>query len=376
MAGLYLHIPFCRQACHYCNFHFSTSLAQRDALLQALHQELIDRAPDWQHHTFETVYWGGGTPSLLTAEELKALWNTIQQHYRLAEALEITLEANPDDLTASYLKTLSHTPINRLSIGIQSFFEEDLQFMNRAHDAQQAQDCIPLAQAAGFEQLTVDLIYGSPTTTHERWATNLQTIFDLQVPHLSCYALTVEPRTALEHQVRTGKVPPVQDEHAAEQLEYLLAQLPQQGYEQYEISNFCRPPHYARHNSNYWTGVPYLGIGPSAHSFDGTHRRWNIAHNPRYIRALQEGHPYWEIETLTPQDRHNEYLMTALRTKWGVKPEQLTQWDAQAPARFLRQATPYLQRRLLQEQNGTYTLTDQGKLLADAIISDLFWVDA
>lgn len=374
MAGLYLHIPFCKQACHYCNFHFSTSLAQKEALLVALHQELRQRAPNWQNHRFETIYWGGGTPSLLTPDELNTLWDTIQTHYALEEHLEVTLEANPDDLTAAYLSGLRQTAVNRLSIGIQSFSEVDLRFMNRAHNAEQAQTCIPLAQAAGFDQLTIDLIYGTPTTSHEDWAQNLQTVFDLGVPHLSCYALTVEPRTALAHQVEKGKVSPVRDEHAAEQFDYLLTQLPLNGYEQYEISNFCRPPYYARHNSNYWTGVPYLGVGPAAHSFNGTQRRWNVAHNPRYIRALQEGTSYWEVETLSLMDRYNEYLMTALRTKWGVDSQRLAEWGALASAQFECGAQRYCAQGMMQQQGTTYTLTDRGKFLADAIISDLFWV--
>lgn len=342
--------------------------------MAALHQELIQRAPHWQSHRFETIYWGGGTPSLLTPQEIHALWDTIQAHYALKEDLEVTLEANPDDLSAAYLSGLRQTPVNRLSIGIQSFSEVDLRFMNRAHNAEQAQACIPLAQAAGFDQLTVDLIYGTPSTSHKDWANNLQTVFDLGVPHLSCYALTVEPRTALAHQVAKGKVPLVRDEHAAEQFDYLLTQLPLHGYEQYEISNFCRPPHYARHNSNYWTGTPYLGVGPAAHSFNGTQRRWNIAHNPRYMRALQEGTSYWEMETLSLADRYNEYLMTALRTKWGVDSQRLDGWGTLASAQFKREAQRYCAQGVMQQQGTIYTLTDSGKLLADAIISNLFWV--
>lgn len=374
MSGIYIHIPFCKQACNYCNFHFSTSLKQKDALLAALHLELKTRAKDWQY-PIQTLYFGGGTPSLLSAQEINELWATIQQHYPLAMALEVTLEANPDDLTKEYVQSLSSTPINRLSIGIQSFFEEDLLWMNRAHNAQQARECLEIAQAAGFDRLTVDLIYGSPTTSHEHWAANLATVFELRIPHLSCYALTVEPNTALAHQIKTGKREQVQDAHAAEQFDYLLEQVVAQGYEQYEISNFCIPPYYAQHNSNYWTGAPYLGIGPAAHSFDGQTRRWNIAHNPKYIKAVHTGHSYWETEILTVQDQHNEYLMTALRTKWGVDLKHLQQWGKTVVPQFEQQAQSYLKKGWMEKKANSYTLTNQGKFLADAIISDFFWTD-
>lgn len=342
--------------------------------MAALHLELQQRAPHWTQ-PLQTVYFGGGTPSILSAQEINALWATIAANYPLETTLEVTLEANPDDLTKEYVNSLRDTPINRFSIGIQSFFEEDLKWMNRAHNAQQARACLEIAQAAGFEQLTIDLIYGSPTTSHEHWATNLATAFELQVPHLSCYALTVEPNTALAHQIKTGKRTPVSDVHAAEQFDYLLEQIAENGYEQYEISNFCRPPHYARHNSNYWTGAPYLGVGPAAHSFDGQTRRWNVAHNPKYIKALNTGGVYWEREVLTVQDQHNEYVMTALRTKWGVDLARLQQWGTTVVPQFEAQAQRYLERGWLQKKEATYVLTDQGKFLADAIISDFFWTD-
>jgi oxygen-independent coproporphyrinogen-3 oxidase len=374
LSGLYIHIPFCKQACNYCNFHFSTSLKQKDALLTALHLELQQRAIGWQQ-PLQTVYLGGGTPSLLSADEINALWRTIEQHYQLTTDMEVTLEANPDDLTPSYVQSLRDTPINRFSIGVQSFFEEDLQWMNRAHNAEQARACLEIAKSAGFEQLTIDLIYGGPTTSHERWAANLEIAFELKIPHLSCYALTVEPNTALAHQIKVGKRQAVDDAHAAEQFDYLLEQIAVQGYEQYEISNFCLPPNYARHNSNYWTGAPYLGVGPAAHSFDGQNRRWNVAHNPQYIKALDGNTIYWEEEQLTVQDQHNEYIMTALRTKWGVDINRLEQWGAEVLPAFEAQAQRYLERGWLEKRGETYVLTNQGKFLADAIISDFFWTD-
>ena len=375
MAGIYIHIPFCKQACNYCNFHFSTSLKQKDALLHALQLELQQRKSYLQEQVVETVYFGGGTPSLLSAEEIMEIWEVIAQHYTLATQLEVTLEANPDDLTAAYLKSLSTTPINRFSIGIQSFFDADLQFMNRAHNATEAINCIKAAQDAGFRNLTVDLIYGTPTTSHDIWLKNLETVFDLQIPHFSSYALTVEPKTALEYQIRKGKAQPVDDHHTAEQFELLLEQITQHGYEQYEISNFCRPPHYAKHNSNYWKGKHYLGVGPSAHSFNGHSRQWNIAHNPQYIKLVPQQATYWEVEQLSFVNQYNEYIMTALRTKWGVQLEQLKKWGDKTEKTFLQEAAYFLQKGLMEKQADTYVLTAQGKLIANTIMADLFMED-
>lgn len=374
MAGIYIHIPFCKQACNYCNFHFSTSLRQKDDLLLAIHQELAQRKDYLQGQVIETVYFGGGTPSLLSADEILKIWEIINQHYTLKEKLEVTLEANPDDLSVAYLQALKKTPINRFSIGIQSFFDEDLQLMNRAHNAQEAKGCIQSAQDAGFENLTVDLIYGSPTTSHAHWIQNLEKVFELKVPHLSCYALTVEPKTALAHQIKTGKRPSVEDNHTAEQFEILLEQIEKHGYEQYEISNFCRDGHYAQHNSNYWKGEHYLGIGPSAHSFNGVSRQWNIAHNPKYIQALKNAGNYWEVEVLTPDNQYNEFVMTALRTKWGVDIQKLSQWGIPNQQAFINLAESFIQEGLMQTKNGVYTLTNRGKLVADAVMSEFFLV--
>lgn len=372
LAGIYIHIPFCKQACHYCNFHFSTSLNQKEALLAAIHQELKERRTYLEGQIIETVYWGGGTPSLLSAAEIQAIWEVIEDHYTLKENLEVTLEANPDDLTTAYLKELKTTPINRFSIGIQSFFEEDLLFMNRAHNASHAYNSIQAAQEAGFENLTIDLIYGTPTTTHERWKENLTKAFELKIPHISCYALTVEPKTALAHFVETGKVANTNDDHTADQFDILLEAMEANGYEQYEISNFCLPGNYAQHNSNYWTGKHYLGIGPAAHSFNGATRRWNIAHNPKYIKALKEGTTYWEVEVLTPENQFNEYIMTALRTKWGVRATHLEAWGKSIRVWFEKAANGFVEQKLMKHNKGVYTLTAKGKIVSDAIIADLF----
>ncbi|WMX15998.1 radical SAM family heme chaperone HemW [Aureispira sp. CCB-E] len=372
MAGIYIHIPFCKQACHYCNFHFSTSLKQKDILLEAIHKELKVRKEELAGQTVETVYWGGGTPSLLSAAEISEMWDVITKNYTLKDDLELTLEANPDDLTPAYLNALIKTPINRFSIGIQSFFDEDLAFMNRAHNASHAYTCIQAAQDAGFDNLTIDLIYGTPTTSHERWKANLNKAFELSIPHISCYALTVEPKTALAHFVKTGKAANIDDDHTAEQFEILLSEMERNGYEQYEISNFCLPNKYAKHNSNYWTGKHYLGIGPAAHSFNGRTRRWNIANNAQYINALKNDTTYWETEVLTAENQFNEYIMTALRTKWGVSARHLEGWGGNTRTWFEKEAMIFVRQGLMTKRGEVYTLTAKGKIVSDSIIADLF----
>jgi oxygen-independent coproporphyrinogen-3 oxidase len=374
MAGLYLHIPFCKQACHYCNFHFSTSLKYKDELLDALVKEIELQANFLQQAPLESVYLGGGTPSLLNADELNRLFDKIASLHTIQPDAEITLEANPDDLQRDSLQELRRTPINRLSIGIQSFADADLQFMNRAHNAQEAAYCIPLAQDLGFTNLTIDLIYGSPTTTNEQWLLNLQTAFNRQVPHLSCYALTVEDRTALAHFVKTGQSPRPDEEAAAEQFDLLMEQTAKQGYDHYEISNFAKPGYYAVHNANYWKGIPYLGIGPSAHSFDGQNRQWNIAHNIKYIQALEKDTIPFEQEILSPSDRYNEFVMTGFRTIWGVEKKTLESTYPEFQNHFLTNIQPFLYQGLIQETPKSFILTQTGKHLADRIASDLFFL--
>lgn len=374
MSGLYIHIPFCKQACHYCNFHFSTSLKYRKEMLQAMITEL-DLQKDYLHDTaLQSVYLGGGTPSLLRQEELNRLFEKIHALFEVAADAEICLEANPDDLTEAYLEELAEGPINRLSIGIQSFFAEDLAFMNRAHDAEQALRCIPLAQAAGFYNLTVDLIYGVQALSDERWKSNLQRVFDFGVPHISSYCLTVEPGTALDHFVRKKKVQPVNEMQSARQFEILMEEMAAHGYDHYEISNFAKPGHYARHNANYWLGVPYLGIGPSAHSFNGKSRQWNIAHNAKYLKALQNGQPAFEREELSPAERYNEYVMTSIRTIWGCRLDKLEALGGDFARYFQQQAAPFMKDAKIQEADGVFSLTRAGKLLADKIAMELFWV--
>lgn len=322
----------------------------------------------------DTIYFGGGTPSLLSSADIGYIFNIIRQHFEVADNAEITLEANPDDLSMAKLTELKDSPINRLSIGIQSFMEEDLRFMNRAHNAEEALFCLKAAKDFGFENMTIDLIYGTPTLTDRQWQTNLQTIFDLDIPHISCYALTVEPKTALDHFVKKGKVPPVNEAQAARQFETMLEMMEQYGYEHYEISNFAKPGHYSRHNSSYWLGYHYLGVGPSAHSFNGHSRQWNVANNAQYIKALEGGEVPFEIEKLSPKDQFNEYLMTALRTKWGCDVLKVKTWGSEVEALFLKNCQPFLAEGLIRKDKNKYYLTNKGKFLADGIISDLFLI--
>ncbi|MEL7119533.1 MAG: radical SAM family heme chaperone HemW [Bacteroidota bacterium] len=369
MSGLYIHIPFCKQACHYCDFHFSTSMRQKSSVVDALTEEMILQKEYLPGKTLTSIYFGGGTPSLLTIDELNQLFERIDQLFERSQGIEITLEANPDDLTEEKLKELAQTPINRLSIGVQSFFDVDLQFMNRAHNASEAINCIKLAQKVGFNNLTVDLIYGTPTLSNEMWLENIMTLVNLGIPHISSYCLTVEPKTALAHFVKTGKVEAVDDTKAAHQFDMLINTLIQKGFEHYEISNFAKPGMHARHNSNYWLGVPYLGIGPSAHSFDGKNRQWNISNNVMYIKAIELGNLPFEKESLTKEERYNEYVMTGLRTHWGVNLGKLTEEQKKY---FEEAARPFVENKLMFQKEDAYLLTQAGKHQADRIAMELF----
>ena len=290
MAGIYLHIPFCKQACHYCDFHFSTSMKMKDDFVNALRKEIAMQKDYLKGEPVETIYFGGGTPSLLSYEELMMLLEEVHKHYALIDHPEITLEANPDDLTPKKLKELQRTSVNRLSIGTQSFHAEDLQFMNRAHTSEEAIACIKNAQDADFENLTIDLIYGTPTLSDEGWIKNLETAYSLDIPHLSCYCLTVETKTALADFIRKGKAQDVDEKKSSKHFELLLNEMKKHHYEQYEISNFCKDNKYSKHNSSYWLGMKYLGLGPSAHSYNGTTRQWNVSNNAKYIKSINENH--------------------------------------------------------------------------------------
>jgi oxygen-independent coproporphyrinogen-3 oxidase len=376
MAGLYLHIPFCKQACHYCDFHFSTSLGLKSQFVDALVKEMALRRhylPD-PAAPLETIYFGGGTPSLLTEKELSRIFDAIQTHFPVSPQAEITLEANPDDLTAEKLAVLAASPVNRLSIGLQSFHEPHLRLMNRAHSAPESWAAVRRAQAAGFENISVDLIYGVPATGHEIWEADLQRLFELRVPHVSAYALTIEPDTAFGRRLQKGTFVAPPDEFVAQQFEIMLAQLRAHGYAQYEISNFCQPGCESRHNSNYWRGVPYLGLGPSAHSFDGRSRQYAVANNPQYVAAvLERGEVPATVEHLSPLDQANEYLLTTLRTSRGCDLGHLRDvlgFDLLATrADYLRSL---IDQNMATLTNNVLRLTDAGKLLADHITLELF----
>jgi oxygen-independent coproporphyrinogen III oxidase len=376
MAGIYLHIPFCKQACHYCDFHFSTSLNMKEPLLKALESELIARKDELQTEKIQTIYFGGGTPSILKVDEIKRLMEVVFLNYNVENNAEITLEANPDDLTKGKIKELRKTEINRFSIGVQSFFEDDLRYMNRAHTSTEAETAIKASQDAGFENLSVDLIYGTPTLTDENWIVNLRKMISYRVAHLSCYALTVEDKTPLSALIKREKLAEVDEVKVADQFFIMLETLRQADFEQYEISNFAKLGFRSKHNSSYWSGQSYLGIGPGAHSFNGKDvRRWNISNNAVYIRNLKDGNNYFETETLSLGERFNEMMMTQIRLIKGVS--------------FLQVKEPlgsnYLNHIFsrLENWNPIYyladdkylALTDQGKIMSDQLASDLFMVD-
>ncbi|KAB7529104.1 radical SAM family heme chaperone HemW [Flagellimonas olearia] len=374
MSGIYLHIPFCKQACHYCDFHFSTQLRKKQAMVQAIAKELVLRKSE-ADDVVETIYFGGGTPSVLSNEEIEFLIQTVYDHYKVMDRPEITLEANPDDLSSHQIIQLSNSPINRLSIGIQSFFDEDLKLMNRAHNASEAEKCIQEATEY-FDNITIDLIYGIPGMDNDRWKANIQKALDFGLPHISSYALTVEPRTALQKIIEKGVVPDVDDEQAQEQFYILVDMLEAHGFVNYEISNFGKSGFFSKNNTAYWLGKSYVGVGPSAHSFDGKNRSWNIRNNPTYIKKITEGLLPTEIETLSQTDRYNEYVMTGLRTIWGVSLEKIEKEFGVTYLDYLNlQAQKYVAQGLLQLADGKLLATKKGKFLVDGIASDLFMVN-
>lgn len=403
MSGIYIHIPFCKQACHYCNFHFSTSLRYKNELIAALLKEIeiYSSSPNpglilsdvigtpspkekenGNNHLLaekgvtapgiiETIYFGGGTPSLCTKDEIASIIEKINSAFKISRDVEITLEANPDDITEEKLKDWKEAGINRLSIGIQSFFEEDLQWMNRAHNSQQAMDNLQLA-AQWFDNITIDLIYGTPALTNEKWKQNVEKAISLNIPHLSCYALTVEPKTPLDKLIRQHKSEDINPDKQSEQFLLLMQWLGEAGYEHYEISNFAKPGFRSRHNSSYWQGKKYLGLGPSAHSFDGNARWWNIANNNTYIDSINKGIIPFEKEELTATQKLNETIMISLRTVEGLdlsKVSEATSLELQAMSR------KYIESGLVKLENNFLRLTREGKLLADGIAAGLFFTN-
>lgn len=373
MAGIYIHIPFCKQACHYCDFHFSTSLKKSDQMIAAIQSELQLRKDELgKETTIETIYFGGGTPSVLSTIAINAIIETVCANYTVAKHPEITLEANPDDLTEDKIKELATSPINRLSIGIQSFFEDDLKLMNRAHNAEEAKTCISNAKKY-FENISIDLIYGIPNMSIDQWKTNIDLTLQFDIPHISCYALTVEPNTALPKLIEKGIIDPVQDELAQTHFEILIDTLLENGYEHYELSNFGKPDFYSKNNTAYWQGKSYLGIGPSAHSYHHNTRSWNINNNSKYIQAISEGKLPRETETLSKVDQYNEYVMTGLRTQWGVSlPRIQTEFGKPYYEYMMQQAEKHIAAHLLYIDKDRLLVSKKGKFLSDGLASDLF----
>ncbi|MBD3582022.1 radical SAM family heme chaperone HemW [Flavobacterium selenitireducens] len=372
MSGLYLHIPFCKQACHYCDFHFSTNFKKKDEMVAALAKELVLRKDELVGEKVETIYFGGGTPSVLSAEEINSLIDSVYANYDVSEDPEITLEANPDDLSSEKISELSASGINRLSIGIQSFYDADLAMMNRAHDSAEAKKSLADARKY-FDNITIDLIYGIPGMSDDKWKSNIDLALSYDVPHISAYALTVEPKTALRKMIAEGKVGVPKDDVAESHFRILTEILGRSGFVHYELSNFGKPEYFSRNNSAYWLGKHYLGIGPSAHSFDGKSRSWNVANNALYIKQINSGELPSEVESLTKDDRYNEYVMTGLRTIWGVSLSKIeSDFGSKYVDHLLGQAQKFFDTGLLEISENTLKATQKGKFLTDGIASDLF----
>lgn len=391
--GIYIHIPFCKQACHYCDFHFSTSEKHRQNMVRALAKEIELRKDELGNITIETIYFGGGTPSVLLVEELEFLINSVYENFKVSQTPEISLEANPDDLIQDFSPRAtqrgstgsSNTPvndnvfqgyksigINRLSIGIQSFFEADLKLMNRAHNASEAEACIKEATKY-FKNISIDLIYGIPGMSNQRWKQNIEKALEFGIPHISSYALTVEPKTALKTFIEKGVVEDVDDNKAQEQFMILIKTLEAENFIHYELSNFGKENFFSRNNSAYWQGKPYLGIGPSAHSFSGKERSWNIRNNVKYIKAIEEGIFPMERETLSLTDQYNEYVMTGLRTIWGISLEKVeNDYGLQYKKYLLEQAEPLINEHLLYIDANKLLVAKKSKFLSDGIASKLF----
>lgn len=373
MAGIYIHIPFCKKACHYCDFHFSTSLRFKEEVIEAILKELKEQVTYLDGESIETIYFGGGTPSLLVKEELEEILSQIKAFYNVIDFPEITLEANPDDLSIEKLLELNAVGINRLSIGVQSFFDEHLNWMNRAHTGLESEECIKNAIELGFDNITLDLIYGMPNLTDRQWSENISKAISLGVGHISAYNLTMEEDTAYAHYVKKGVYKAPSDETGAKHFSFLIENLEKAGYQQYETSNFAKKGEYSKHNSSYWRGKKYLGVGPSAHSFNGFSRQWNVANNKRYIDALKTKQPYFEIEELTNLDRVNEHLLIGLRTIWGCELNFIKEnLDTKNYHTFLKELEHQKKLDMIFQKDNQFYLTTNGKLFADRIASDLF----
>lgn len=372
-AGIYIHIPFCKQACTYCNFHFSTSLQLKDELINALLTEIDLRKDYAESKEIQSIYFGGGTPSLFSAQEINSILEKISSNFIVSNDVEITIECNPDDISLQKLTEYKSIGLNRISLGIQSFRETDLLLMHRSHDVAQAENSLELIKEAGFKNISADLIYGIPGLSHVDWKTNIQKLINAQVAHISAYALTVEPKTVLQHQITKKQIDAPDDTQAAEQFDILVELLNTNGYEHYEISNFAKQNKYSRHNTSYWFGNLYLGLGPSAHSFNGVSRQWNISNNSKYIAGIQNNTPDFELENLSESQQINECIMIALRTKWGLNITEFTERFGLEHSQILMlNAESYIKTGLLLKENDFLIISAQGKFISDTIISDLF----
>ncbi|NOR87222.1 MAG: radical SAM family heme chaperone HemW [Bacteroidales bacterium] len=373
MAGIYIHIPFCKRKCHYCNFFSLATTQYRPEFLEAILKEIVSRKAYLQGGIVDSIYLGGGTPSLLTNEELRRIFDQLFVTFQISEQAEITLEANPDDLSHSFLKELKNTAVNRLSIGIQSFDNEELKYVNRVHNSEDAMKSIKASQDAGFDNLSLDLIYGIPNSSLNSWERNLRIIERTKASHLSAYSLTQEPNTAYDILVKKGKLQAPQDEKTVAQYQMLQDFLPQLNMEQYEISNYAADQKYALHNTNYWKGIPYLGLGPSAHSFNGKSRQWNISNLSKYMQSIKRGKVEAGQEILSLKDQWNEMIMTGIRTKWGVS---ILDMESRFPKEWIlkleERAKEFIQNGHLVKMDGVYVLSPQGKLYADGIAAEFF----
>ena len=370
--GIYIHIPFCKQACHYCDFHFSTSLKRKEEMIMALLAEIKLRKEEFINETVATIYFGGGTPSVLNTKEINTLINAVYKYYKVIENPEITLEANPDDLTEERIIEIANSRVNRLSIGIQSFFEEDLKLMNRAHNAEESKKCLSIA-IRYFDNISIDLIFGMPNMSTEKWQQNINMALSFGIPHISSYALTVEPKTALEKFIKNGEIEAPKDEVAEAHFHVLLEALDKANFVHYELSNFGKEGFFSENNSAYWKGKKYIGIGPSAHSFNGKERSWNITNNVKYIKSITEGILPNEVELLSKMDGYNEYVMTGLRTIWGVSLDKIkTDFGERYVTYLQKQSQKYVLEGMLFLEENVLKTTKKGKFLCDGIASDLF----
>ena len=375
LASIYIHIPYCKQACTYCDFHFRISQKNKEEMLKSIKKEIEMRQSYLNDITISSIYFGGGTPSILKKQEIKSIISTIYLLFNIDENAEITLECNPDDLDKKQLIALKEIGINRLSIGIQSFNNTDLKFMNRSHTAKQATECIRLAKKQGFNNITIDLIYGLHNQSNKKWEENLTKMFNLGIQHFSAYALTVEPKTALKYLIDTKEIIPAEDETTVEHFNSLIKMADENDFIHYEISNFGKEGFFSNHNSAYWKNKQYLGIGPSAHSFNGTSRQWNVSSNKQYIEKIKTTDSYFKIERLNNQQQYNEYIFTNLRTIWGIELNYIeNQFGENAQQYCKQQIKNWLLQAKIKKKNNNYTLTKEGKLYADAIASDLFIV--